>query len=346
MSGHNARNVRPRTETPADWREAPAEAPAEAPLSLPLRLYNESCAFFNEKRLTRMRVLGDTVARFAPEHGLLARLEQHHDKVYPIAEHIGAKLRVLLKKQDSLDAAKEVYDNTQIAPLVLNMANALRPGGGYRSGSAAQEENLFRRSNLHYCFKDGEVVADARDPTRALYSKAMQDLINATNGVVYISDKPRYCIRDSEHFERHTLGYDLYPNEADCFPFYEMRSAALAVDGESSEEQRVDASNRIRAQFLSARRAGHRVLVLSAFGCGAFGGHPNIVAEEYCKAILDNKHHFSLIVFAIHFAGWGKHNLEVFDEVFERELSAPLNAEDGLYTGRSGYYGKRMQRQR
>lgn len=34
-------------------------------------------------------------------------------------------------------------------PIVLNMANAEVPGGGYLYGSGAQEENLFRRTNLY-----------------------------------------------------------------------------------------------------------------------------------------------------------------------------------------------------
>jgi uncharacterized protein (TIGR02452 family) len=33
-------------------------------------------------------------------------------------------------------------------PIVLNMANAEVPGGGYLHGAGAQEENLFRRTNL------------------------------------------------------------------------------------------------------------------------------------------------------------------------------------------------------
>lgn len=34
------------------------------------------------------------------------------------------------------------------------MASMSNPGGGYRKGSNAQEENLFRRTNLFQCIDD------------------------------------------------------------------------------------------------------------------------------------------------------------------------------------------------
>src|SRR5688572_1660266 len=46
-------------------------------------------------------------------------------------------------------------------PIVLNMANAEIPGGGYLRGAGAQEENLFRRTNL---FQYHEYEKDQRYP--------------------------------------------------------------------------------------------------------------------------------------------------------------------------------------
>lgn len=37
---------------------------------------------------------------------------------------------------------------------LLNMASAKRPGGGYKTGSGAQEENLFRRTSLAFSLED------------------------------------------------------------------------------------------------------------------------------------------------------------------------------------------------
>ena len=56
---------------------------------------------------------------------------------------------------------------------VLNMANATHPGGAYTHGAAAQEENMFRRSDCHFS------IRRARDLHRgSVYNYNMQNLIN------------------------------------------------------------------------------------------------------------------------------------------------------------------------
>ena len=326
------REMTTETETDHASKRARRTKALAKHVPLPLSLYPETRAS-DAKRLTRMRILGDTVARIGamPVAELEAIREKGaKDRPRRLDVEAKTKLRVIVVESDTLDLAKEIFENVGVAPLVLNMANETHPGGGYRSGSAAQEENLFRRSDLHFCFAPGEVVVDPADPSRQCYSHSMQRLISGVDGSVYISEAPRVCIRGSEDFNDPTLGYELYAKD-EAFPFYEMRSAAY-ITSKSPDLEEVEARRRIRAQLASARDSGHRVLVLSAFGCGAFGGTPELVARIYCEEIRKHEDFFSLIAFGIFYAGWGANNHDAFCEVFYDGMDSA-----SLSLGRSDY---------
>lgn len=64
--------------------------------------------------------------------------------------------KVELLATDSISAGKQLLDEGY-NPVVLNFANAYNPGGGVINGSRAQEESLFRCTNLFrslYQYKD------------------------------------------------------------------------------------------------------------------------------------------------------------------------------------------------
>ena len=97
------------------------------------------------------------------------------------------------------------------------------------------------------------------------------------------------------------------------------------------ELERKEARRRIDAHLAKADNSqhGHNAVVLSAFGCGAFGGDPELVAAEYADAILDlaeQGHASKLVVinFAIYYAGRGPNNYEVFKRVLGEKLNGPL----------------------
>ena len=191
---------------------------------------------------------------------------------------------------------------------VLNMANAHVPGGAYVEGAVAQEENMFRRTDCHFC-----VSEDEYDPTADCYHPATTRLLLAQDGRVYLdSQKPRVCIRGPEDRASHDLGYAWLADD-EVFPFFELRASAQDLRGGRpfSEDE---ARRRISAQFDTLKDHGIRHIVFGAFGCGAFKNPADRIAGIYRDEVLKRTGHFSVIAFAIFHAGYGPNNFLPFQE--------------------------------
>ena len=113
----------------------------------------------------------------------VARWKQEAAAASPPAE--AAKVRVLEGDWgDVTGALTKEYGATFAA---LNMANAYVAGGGYVEGMAAQEENMFRRTDCHF-----GVSLEHFDQELDRYHADMTDLISARHGRVYLdTDTPR-----------------------------------------------------------------------------------------------------------------------------------------------------------
>ena len=199
--------------------------------------------------------------------------------------------------------------------VVLNMANGTRFGGGYLHGSAAQEENMFRRTD---CSLMDSGVSGGN------YSQAMSDLINGKNGRVYIDAvNPRVCFRGREDPNESDLGYRFLRDD-EVFEFYEMRAAAVDLRKSFRTFDRTECERRIKAQFAPLLTQKKTPVVLSAFGCGAFLNPTDTVAEIYRDLLRTTYAHlFQVVVFAVHNAGYGPDNFKVFKEVFSRSPILP-----------------------
>ena len=189
---------------------------------------------------------------------------------------------------------------------VLNMANGTHPGGGYTSGSAAQEENMFRRTDCHFSLNRA-----------SKYTLNESNQINGVHGRVYLDiNKARVCIRGPEDIKSDDLGYR-WLDDKDIFPFYELRAAAVNLGG-GKKYSDTETHKRIAAQLDTLIAAGIRYAVLSAFGCGAFGNPADKVARVYYNALNVRRDHFDVVVFAIFYAGYGSDNYKVFAEEFKK----------------------------
>jgi len=193
---------------------------------------------------------------------------------------------------------------------VLNMANAFVPGGAYVEGTAAQEENMFRRTDAHFRITD-----DLYDVSVDRYRPHLTALLSARDGRVFLdTTRPRVCIRGAEDRGRADLGYRWLADD-EIFPFYELRAAAQDLRGGRAFDE-AEARRRVAAQLDTMVAAGVRHAVLSAFGCGAFENPAARIAAIYRDELDARRDAFALVAFAIFAPGYGPDNHRPFAEVF------------------------------
>ena len=220
---------------------------------------------------------------------------------------------------DSLDTAFEFVKNGQ-PPLVLNMASRQNPGGGALGGAGAQEENLFRRSNLFwslYQFAEyAEQYGVTPDPAGHQYP------IPRSSGGIYSPDAQVF--RSSE-----ATGYALlpapYPVSFVTVPAIN-RPAMEERDGQTwlTPQMTRITQGKIRAILRIAAHHGHLDLVLGAFGCGAFRNPPHHMARLFREILEDQE--FAGVFRHVAFAILDDHNAHRPDSregnllPFQREL--------------------------
>jgi len=200
----------------------------------------------------------------APAHGTLYdpgnlfRLDQRYCPKLP-----PTKIGVL--NADSINAALSLSSRTAATPstptdkpaLVLNMANAYHSGGGWLHGALAQEEALCYRSSLSFTLKNKFYPIPEAG---GIYSPTV------------------LVVRESM-----AQGYDTLdlskPDDlpvVSCVSVAAIRGPDVIKDIGGSErykhrQDRETMKEKMRVVLRIAAVRKHRVLVLGALGCGAFG---------------------------------------------------------------------------
>lgn len=179
--------------------------------------------------------------------------------------------------QDALECAIALKKQGK-NPVLLNPANALTPGGGYKNGARAMEEDICRRSGL------SSAIDESNGEQENFYPLSNSELL-------YTKDVPIF--REGRNGQ-----YRYLPAPVGISM---LTSAAIDLGHEIKKDTFVkETKNRIYAQLWKAAQEGHDALVLTAFGCGAFKNSPKAMANLY-KEVIDTyfKDCFSNITFAI-----------------------------------------------
>ena len=225
----------------------------------------------------------------------LGNLKLWNDEAEKVKRKVEAKVEI--KQGDWGDITLGMTRQYGQIYTVLNMANAIYPGGHYTEKPQAQEENMFRRSSCHFFLERIDM-----NETKTEYKNDKTKLINAENNIVYLDNVcPRVCIMDTK--------YNIV-NEDQFFPFYEMKAAALdrrqkhkelkqTIPMVYDDSETKEMEKKISAQFTTMMQQNQKYCILSAFGCGAFLNPAEQVAKIYADCIFNFRDHFEHIVFAI-----------------------------------------------
>lgn len=183
-------------------------------------------------------------------------------------------------------------------PAMLNMANARIPGGGVLRGSAAQEEDIFRRTNLFeslYRYHDIGLEFEVEQSERKDNPNHSYPL-DANHGGIYSKDVTvfRYG-KDND--------YDVMekPWQVDVITVPAVRQPKVNAEGHFLPSVEKVEKNKIKTILDIAISHGNDSLVLGAFGCGAFQTPPYEMARCFKEVLLSDeyKNAFRSIVFAI-----------------------------------------------
>jgi uncharacterized protein (TIGR02452 family) len=188
--------------------------------------------------------------------------------------------RIEVRRESTLSAASRLLAEGHDV-VALNFASARHPGGGFLSGARAQEESLCRSSALYACLEGNPMYEwHARRPD-PLYG----------SWVVHSPKVPVF--RDDE---------GLLLKVPWCCSFI-TSPAPMAKELKRQAPERLAEIEPALAERIArvlAVAAGHDAVVLGAWGCGAFGCDPVMVAGLFAKALSGPfRDVFARVLFAI-----------------------------------------------
>lgn len=205
---------------------------------------------------------------------------------------------ISISDEDSFAAARKLGGNC----LVMNFASAHSPGGGFLNGANAQEESLCRESTLYSSLESDKAAEMYGYNNRHRNPCKYNPMILSPNVCIFRDIKDEFL---DEPFTTAVV----------TIPALNKNGGAKNIPQGIIDDVMVF---RLRNMFVAAVHYGYKNLVLGAWGCGAFGHNPEVVAKYFFSVLIHEEFgaYFDKIVFAILDRG-AKRNLKAFQEVFE-----------------------------
>jgi uncharacterized protein (TIGR02452 family) len=199
------------------------------------------------------------------------------DALLPLVARISfPETRVQVTNETTLGASLRLVERG-LRPLALNFANGIHPGGGFLSGSRAQEEVLCRSSALYQTLVNDRMYEEHRKRPRP----------DSTDWTIYSPDVPVFRKDDGTELDKPWL-----------LSFITCAAPVASRIGQPESGDLLE--KRIHRVLSIAKAFGYSTLVLGAWGCGAFANDPRRTAIDFRRALEnDFSGAFSDVVFAI-----------------------------------------------
>ncbi len=262
------------------------------------------------RRDDNVAVFRDTESRYTTNGTLVQAVKSSisAQKIYPegcsdIADYVPEKkyespAKVVVSKKRSFEAAS-AYVGMKVC--VHNFASAGNPGGGVTSGASAQEECLCRCSTLYPCLTDSIAYKKFYKPHRDAHDPLHNDdCIYTPDVVVFKTDTqvPQY-MEENKWYKVDVItcaAPNLRERPSNSYNPTDGDRKARITDNDLLKLH----EKRMRAVLNAAAINGAEVLILGAFGCGAFENPPLVVAQAMRNILPDYLHTFKCIEFAVY----------------------------------------------
>lgn len=211
----------------------------------------------------------------------------------PESHRFDTPAEVVVSQRRSFEAVKR-YSDKRVC--VLNFASATHVGGGVTTGAGAQEECLCRCSTLYFAISNNETKKKFHNAHyRNLKSGRMNSLYNddcifSPGITVFKSDTQLPKVLPEQDW----YNVDVITCAA---PNLNSRYDNIRIKDKDLRELHKKRARRILDIAVSE---GEDVIILGAFGCGAFKNPPEVVAQAYKEVIQDYLYDFKTIEFAVY----------------------------------------------
>ena len=273
----------------------------------------------------RIEVFRDTMDWIDQDPRLMAAVNEakknttvFYEDDYPAFDQSRVRNTVITVTGDrSFQAAMRLRREAPEARIaVMNFANAFHAGGGVKSGCSAQEECLCRTSTLYPLLY--------RKTLRDSFYRHHEDIGSpkATDSLIY-TEGVVICKTDEDLPRRMSpeewVTVDVITIAAPDLRTKTNAYVPLTGDGSYMNAAELFGYHVKRAIHMLTCAAGKKadILVLGAFGCGAFQNDPKVVSEAYKVALRVFPKVFEKIEFAVYCPPGRDENYQVFRQCFE-----------------------------